>query len=71
MKEFGVHEKSLMDKFNNRISEIHLYHSRFGDFRPGDEVSAVTYAMIMRSQVQDLLDTLEEVTKLFSTSDED
>lgn len=71
MTEFKILEKAIMDKFNSRISEIHLYHNRFKDFRPSDEVSAVTYAMVMRSQVEDLLDILEEVTSLYSSLDND
>lgn len=56
----GILDKSLTDRFNRRIREVILYHNRFKDFRPGDDLSAVTYGMVMRSQIQDLLDILEE-----------
>lgn len=60
MTDPGILEKSLIDRFNRRIREIILYHNRFKDFRSGDDLSAVTYGMIMRSQIQDLLNILEE-----------
>lgn len=59
MADPGILEKSLNDRFNRRIREIIFYHNRFRDFRPGDDLSAVTYGMVMRSQIEDLLDILE------------
>lgn len=48
-------EKRLMEKFCYRMDEIEHYHRRFRDFGPGDTVTAETYAIIMRTQIEDLL----------------
>lgn len=54
-------EQELMKKFNHRIKEIKHYHERFRDFPPGDDDGAATYGVVMRTQVQALLELLEEV----------
>ena len=50
----------IFEKLRHRVAEIRHYHNRFRDFEPGDDHGAVTYGIVMRSQVQDFLQLVQE-----------
>lgn len=53
--------EKLHERFSRRISEIQHYHNRFRDFNSYDERGAATYAIVMRTQIQDFLKIAEEL----------
>jgi hypothetical protein len=59
-QEINVHGSgSLSGDVEHRIREIRHYHDNLRNFMPGDDDGAATYGVIMRSQIQDLLQILD------------
>ena len=53
----------ILESFERRIKEIRHYHNRLRDFLPGDDDGAATYGVVLRSQIQDLLQILDDAER--------